>query len=82
MLPSSTIGLPLPPEASWHLFREFRFHVVQHPGHNPATNGLEHGAQFSLKRRHLLGCRLLVKKVIDESGAMRQRTRQLHDEGP
>ena len=82
MLPSSTIGLPLQPEASWHLFRAFRFQVIQHPGHHPATNFLEQGAQFALKRRHLLRRRFLVKEVIDESGAMRQRTRELHDEGP
>ena len=82
MLPSSTLGLPLQPEASWHLFRAFRFHVIQHPGHNPAPHFLEQGAQLSLKRRRLLGGRLLVKKGRDESGSMRQRTRQLHDEGP
>jgi len=55
VLPSSTIGLSLQSEARWHHCRSFRFHVVQPPGHNPATNLLEKGAQGSLKRRHLWG---------------------------
>src|SRR5262249_18751510 len=71
-----------PPEARGQLCRGGRFPGLQPPGHQPATNCLAQGAPCALKRRHLWGGRCLGKAVIDASGAMRQRTRQRHNEGP
>ena len=82
MLPASTIGLSLPPQARWRLCMVLGFHMMQDPGHNPSANLPQQGAEFPLKLRHLLGCRLIVEKLIKETHPMGKGTGELRHQRP
>ena len=58
-----------------------RFFVQSHPSHDPPSYVAQQYTEVALKGHHILGCRLIVDKLINESDTTGERARQLPHEG-
>jgi hypothetical protein len=70
MFPSSTIEPSLKPQTRRGLCVVVGLHTIQDPGQNTSADLTQQRAELPLKRRHLLGSRLIVEKLIKQANAL------------
>jgi hypothetical protein len=50
-----------------------RLQTIQHPSHDPPAHVAQQETEVALKGHHLLGCRLIVDKLINEADTTGER---------